>query len=243
MDKTEIYRDLAKKDNLKFNEEDQRHHCLICEQFYGKNKSYVRESQALSHMDEHISNVRMIESFIKVKINHINKSIEYNRESILKVFQDNQRHWDNDSEQFFERLKTDSIENALSWMAEGIVKSEQKYSIVRKIEKYFYEDLKVPESWSEDKLIEFYNAVTDEERRIKDRLIDRPYRHSSTSLMSNAVDEWKTYANAEMVNGHSFNGLRYLIHYTDSLIEKMRELSDVEKKNVKKIGKEIANAE
>jgi hypothetical protein len=75
-------------------------------------------------------------------------------------------------------------------------------------------------------LIEFFNEVHKEKEKIKTQLINHHYRHSSTSIMSNAIEEWKAQAKADCVGGRAWAGFDALANYTDRLIALLDPMED-----------------
>ena len=197
---------------VSFDKVEEKYSCGIC------GKLYVHVKACISHVNDcHSADPKFKAKKEEIKKQHKENNFNYYKESLYHEFERNESKWQEAKAEFLGKLKTGRIENTLGWYAEDIVKSEERYLIMKKVEDFFHKTING--DFSLDNLKAFYNGVTSRITEIKTELIDRPYRHSSSSLMSNAVDEWKAYAKADSVAGRSWSGLSSLVHYTEKMID------------------------
>lgn len=190
-------------------------YCKICQ------KLYVKEKGCAKHVAEIHENDLIFENRLKLFKKEINiEQLRIYKVQLTTIFTKNEENWKKARAEFFKKLKDEySIESVLSWRAEDIVKAEERYKIIKSASNYF-DYLNIAETWNKDKIIELRDNIKKEIKDIKKRLIDYPYRHNSTSLMSNAVEEWKAYARCESVNNKlSIIGLTAVVYWAERIIK------------------------
>ena len=211
------------KSFVKFDEHDNRYYCKLC-----PNKTYISEQRCINHIKNcHSEHERFKNTYQKFENEQNKCDITHCQNHLVNIFKNNEQNWQAMKNKFIEKLKKSDIDYVLSWQAEDMVKNEQSYNMVKKIEVIFNKlgFNKSIITWDKGKLIEFQGALNDYINDYTKSLLQNPYQHNSTSLMSNAVDEWKKYAIAETINDDQFspvNQINYIKSLTKRIIKLMK---------------------
>lgn len=103
-------------------------------------------------------------------------------------------------------------EQFIEWQTEDMIKCEWRIKEYRFMCRVF--SICVEEG--DMAFIEFSNRMNDLKRQRVDHLIEFPYRHSSTSLMDNAIKEWKHHEGCDFY-GRDMGFMQNLLWRIDKL--------------------------
>jgi len=169
---------------------DGRYSCGIC------GREYVVAGTCKNHINRDHGEQILEEATLMEKEDN-NSTRDFYIISVGEWFPKIEKTFKEDKEKFLKRLTENSIENTLGWEAEGMVIQEETFRLALVANNIITRMLEDNKSWEE-----IYTGLVEYENGLKDDLSQNPYRHNSTSLMSNSVEEWKTRAKADFLSGY-----------------------------------------
>lgn len=189
-------------------EADGKYICALCPA--SEAYKYVHWKRCAKHIcTDHLTHPDFLakyEELTKAKKDAATSSITA---AIKRFFADFEERFKDIKREFLDYFDDDSMEQGFAWKAEGLINMETKIKIVREVKKVY----------EKRPLKDFIEGLESELITKRKHLIDFPYQHNSTSLMSNAVSEWAFRAKCELYNTHNLRSLGILIYYCKELLK------------------------
>jgi hypothetical protein len=180
--------------------------CRVCD------KVYKYENAAVKHMiKEHTGTVE--HQMIKTEKEKSDRMKEFAKERMLDWFPKIEKDFLAIKAAFLQKMLEGELTYTISWQTESLIKGEKKMVHARvfgNIVSCFEDD----ENWTA-----CLEEVVKHRDEMKEDILSRMPRHNSTSLMSNAVDQWEAEAKAELVTGSFGNPVSELVHYLKELVK------------------------
>ena len=170
--------------------------CAHCE------KAYNKEGTLRNHLlKEHNDRLREIGARLVEEDNE--KKSRFASEAIARFFGDAEKRFATEMAEFQEKFAKDPV-HTMSWRAEGLT----KLTVTRN------EVAKIHELWKSTPLPEFIEMLEAHRVETCESLLQSPFRSSSTSRMSNAIEEWSYQAMCEFWGGRFYgDSAKSLIKY------------------------------
>ncbi len=111
-----------------------------------------------------------------------------NTKMIESLFETAEEDYQAAKAEFMDKCEESGFSHTFIWQAEEIAKAEQKIVILKELQNTYM--------YSPEQLLPKIGYCI---KSFTENLINSPYWHKSTSLMSNAVDEWKAQAYSQLL--------------------------------------------